>query len=376
MLDRAKVLRELHIITDNLFLDLRPQTDLAFKIWQDICKDPLFRIRCMQSYPPWLIPQWQEILDKTYAIAPLATAYSIMGIDGSQIYPDRHQGSSCYLINIGTATFRYNMATLQNQKSVEFFSKPFVFLPEQQSGDVTDLVNYQRQELEFDYACIFVKNCIEENRPLPDLILFDGSLIFWHLESKPEEIKKQYIEKYLKALDIFYEHKVLIAWYISVPKNKELLNLIRLKLANFDPNNNTDYKKVDNLVDLHVLSFFLEEEHRSIIFENQSSITQYYNPAQKPYFYYMHTGQEYGRVEIPAWIAQNPEYVEKISTLILDQTKKGFGYPICLAEAHEQAVVKGPDRDFFYHCIQKISIEQRKRITCSQKSMKKRMMNI
>jgi hypothetical protein len=47
-----------------------------------------------------------------------------------------------------------------------------------------------------------------------------------------------------------------------------------------------------------------------------------------------------------------------------------------LAEAHEQAVVKGPDRELFYQLVNKLGIEQKQRIFCSQKSIKKRRMGI
>ena len=62
--------------------------------------------------------------------------------------------------------------------------------------------------------------------------------------------------------------------------------------------------------------------------------------------------------------------------IILDQSTKGRGYPVCIAEAHEQAVVKGPDREFFYHCIQKMGIEQKRHLAFSQKTLKKRGIGI
>ena len=81
-------------------------------------------------------------------------------------------------------------------------------------------------------------------------------------------------------------------------------------------------------------------------------------------------------MEIPAWIARDQELLDRISRLLLDQAHKGNGYPVVLAEAHEQAVVKGPDRDFFYHLIQKLGIEKQRRITISPKSLKKRGIGI
>ncbi|MDP3889286.1 MAG: hypothetical protein Q8Q25_01945 [bacterium] len=56
--------------------------------------------------------------------------------------------------------------------------------------------------------------------------------------------------------------------------------------------------------------------------------------------------------------------------------QKGGGYPIAIAEAHEQAVVKGPDRDFFYHLLTKMSMERQHQLSVSQKSMHKRRIGI
>ena len=116
--------------------------------------------------------------------------------------------------------------------------------------------------------------------------------------------------------------------------------------------------------------------HRSIIFKNCSSISDYYPSVVRPFFFYIHTGAEIGRVEIPAWIAQEEQLVDYVASVIIDQCKKGSGYPVALAEAHEQAVVKGPDREFFYHFLQKMIIERGKPVSTSFKSLKKKGMNI
>jgi NurA-like 5'-3' nuclease len=82
------------------------------------------------------------------------------------------------------------------------------------------------------------------------------------------------------------------------------------------------------------------------------------------------------RVEVPAWIAHDEEKLKVIGKIVFDQAQKGRGYPVCLAEAHEQAVIKGPDREFFYHVLQKAGIEQKQHYAISQKSLKKRGIGI
>ena len=107
-----------------------------------------------------------------------------------------------------------------------------------------------------------------------------------------------------------------------------------------------------------------------------SDICAEYPAHLQPHFFYLHVGSEIVRIEIPAWIAQSELYVNTISRIILDQCTKGNGYPVLIAEAHEQAVVKGPDRDFFYHVITKLGIERNQRLFASAKSVKKRGIGI
>src|SRR5690606_18260071 len=133
---------------------------------------------------------------------------------------------------------------------------------------------------------------------------FDGSLIFWHLESKDAELKDQYLSKYLLALHQLYQQKVLIAGYISLPKNKELVNLLKLQQCNFKVNAQEDNKELDALVDTHIAFFYLEPYTRSTIFKNNASICKHYPNHLHPHFFYLNVGSEVARIEIPAWIAK------------------------------------------------------------------------
>ena len=167
----------------------------------------------------------------------------------------------------------------------------------------------------------------------------------------------------------------MFASYISSSKSKELINLIRLQLCDFDESNEA-YKKVDHLTDTNIASFFLNPFERTTVFQNHSTISASYPDLIKPYFFYLHNGDEVGRVEIPAWIAQDNQKVDLVAQLILDQCKKGYGYPVAIAEAHEQAVIKGPDREFFYQLVNRIGIKQKRSVRPSIKSMKKRRMGV
>jgi len=49
---------------------------------------------------------------------------------------------------------------------------------------------------------------------------------------------------------------------------------------------------------------------------------------------------------LPEWAALDEELLNLTHSLVLDQCRKGQGYPVALSESHEQAVVTGVDRKF------------------------------
>src|SRR5690606_31571287 len=113
--------------------------------------------------------------------------------------------------------------------------------------------------------------------------------------------------------------KLVAAWYISLPKSKELMSLIRLHLCNFDYKKKELYESIESMVDAHIMSQFLPAHTRSIVFRNRCSISELYPMHLRPFFFYINVGVEIGRVEIPAWVAQDNDAVDYIAQVVLDQ---------------------------------------------------------
>src|SRR5205807_1268529 len=101
----------------------------------------------------------------------------------------------------------------------------------------TDMVNAQRQKLELEAGCAWALRIQERAQELqqPQILLFDGSLIFWHLSAHEETVRQKLLAHYLDTIMQLYQKQVLCAWYISMPKSKELINLVRLSLCDFIP---------------------------------------------------------------------------------------------------------------------------------------------
>ena len=69
------------------------------------------------------MPLWQDNLGDVITIEPITYPHVVLSVDGSQIYPDRHNVLSCCLINTGSVVLPYNCVN----KHVQLFSDPTVF---------------------------------------------------------------------------------------------------------------------------------------------------------------------------------------------------------------------------------------------------------
>lgn len=368
MLDRTKIIKELAQRSGELSDVLKNEYDYARMLWSKISRDERFYERVWSESHRLTVPSWSGLLGDNHHIEP-CNSYEVLAVDGSQIYPDRHQGTSCFLINIGIVQLRYSPVG----SSVVFETVPYVAL----EGDkevyeyTPEIVNAQRTERELETGRDWMRK--ESGQGPSKLFLFDGSLIFWYVyqaPGSPGSEQNVFFAHYLALLDDFFEAELMLAGYISFPKSRDLINLVRV--AAQEEGNPSDFA---HLNDSTVAGFFLEPGARSVLFESHAPVVTHYPNHSRPYFFYINTGYEIARIEIPAWIALNKQRLGLVCQMIIDQTIKGHGYPVSLAEAHEQAVITHADKDFFYHLLQSMTFSSTG-LAASQKSIKKRRMSV
>lgn len=351
MLDRYKLLSQLDQADKDLFCNFTNDKSRALSIWDAVKDLQDLSSQIHKKKYSLLVPEWQGALSYRKKIDETIQEYGVLAVDGSQIYYDKHQGPGCYLINIGAIVFNYSIP----KSFVQVSSQPYVFFLSHQNREMasSDYINLQREEYEFARAWELSVDQKSENSEKPFLTMIDGSLIFFHLDSQEQEQKQAFLAKYFDYLQKFHDHNRLIVGYISFPRNKDLLNVLRLAAVQFEEPGLLEYELFEDVTDLHIAHFYLEPGYRSGVFKSKAPITYMYPGLLKPYFCYLHVGSEIVRLEFPEWIAQKEELVDQICRLAYDQAAKGRGYPVCLFEAHEQAVIKGHDRDFFYAVLQK-----------------------
>jgi len=101
-------------------------------------------------------------------------------------------------------------------------------------------------------------------------------------------------------------------------------------------------------------------------------VRQHYGEHQV-HFFYLKLEEEVVRVEIPQWIAERDDLVGLVHTLVMDQCRRGHGYPVALMEAHEKAVVTAADREGFRLLVEQAMADERVEVRSSGKSRSKRL---
>jgi len=315
------------------------------------------------------------------------TSFTVAATDGSHIDVDRHSSARCYLINIGKVVLHYGDspgAMLDSDASLHFGDE-LVF---------TDPRNGRRELIEG--ALLGVKRSIDELRALeqvsaelpgdrPTLALVDGSLILWGLSPRDYEgyIKEELLDRqYLETLDRLERRAgsggFALASYISYPRSAEVVNALRLWLC---PHDIADCERggcqrecdaIAGVTDSDIFESFLEPGQRSAIFLSGSRFMQKHYGGHRVYFCYVRLDEEVARLEVPQWVAADETLVGMVHAIILDQCRRGHGYPVALMEAHEKAVVTGADREGFRLLMERALADERIDVRSSGKSRSKR----
>jgi hypothetical protein len=186
----------------------------------------------------------------------------------------------------------------------------------------------------------------------------------------------------LDAWDQLRQAKIPLIGYLSASRSGESLNFLRLQTCPHPaPDCATHCPGQTDQAPCHVFaplrdaalwSAFLEPGQRSPLWRSSARILDLYGP-HTIYFCYVHVGTEIARIEFPSWVAEDAALLDSALSLALAQVQKGYGYPVALAEAHNQAVVRGGDRSRFFSLLEQQMIRAGlKNIGTSYKEARKR----
>ena len=308
-----------------------------------------------------------EPLDTRIDIQPPPYSHSVFATDGSQISPSHHEIAYCYLINVGRIMLHYGQSLhpLLDSLPEVFYKTEDLYIAKEWGIRLEEWMGYRRNVSEAqmlsEMACRWVLP--PGGHPdIPNLAMVDGSLIYWFLDGLPTEARTQILSPILAAWEQLKKTNIPLMGYVSASRSVEALNFFRLPACpHAHPNcvvhcgdlvDNYPCQKITPLRDATFWGSQLAPGQRSPLYRSSLRILDLYDDSQRVYFCYVNVGSEIARIEIPAWVAEDSNLFSQSLSIMLTQVQKGYGYPVALAEAHNQAVVRGGDRARFFALLE------------------------
>lgn len=328
--------------------------------------------------PPWLVADCKDTPPGTAHALPgeEPDVYTALATDGSQIPLDRHAVAPCFLLNVGEIVLHYgtgerpaltSRATLHYRDDELFTSEG--------GGDpvpLSEKIIANRRLLAESAA---LAGLIGAHRDRHALALVDDPLIVWTPQGESEAEQRRVIDGFCEMLKAGQEAGTPVAGYVSRPAHRDVVGALRLTLC--EPGCGHDPKglcaKLAQLTDAELYRVLLPRPgDRSPVFGSRARSLDLYPPEQRIAFFYLNAGPEIARVEVPLWVAEDCDLTDRVHALCYDQARKGQGYPIALAEAHERAVVRGPEREAFFRLVENAFVREDMPATQTRKAVSKR----
>ncbi len=338
------------------------------------------------SKTTWLVAGLTDGLAQHQKPQPVPAEFTVIAADGSHIDIDRHRSTRCYLINIGGVVLKYG-----SSPEAQLDSYPRLYFEDEEL--VVPSPTLKEREQLIEGPLLGIKRNVEELCRLNQLAaeipagsralaLLDGTLILWGLEAYPDFVADAMLHKaFLPCLDEMLKMRIPVASYISFPRSTDVVNVLRVALCPHDVANCDRYcsenkarecEVVAGVQDRELFSRLLDKGERSALFISPSKVVARDYGKHQVYFFYLNVDDEVARIEIPQWAALDNTMLDTIHSLVLDQCRRGQGYPVALSEAHEKAVVTGADREQFWQFVESSLVDEHMPAPTSAKSLSKR----
>ena len=253
-----------------------------------------------------------------------------VGIDGSQIYP----------LDRSPILWAYIQAVAYRMQRPPLFESQFVDIGTEiaQGGsqalellenrdELTTLTNAWRTLLEMRMACAAVQVYPGE------VILLDNGMLPWLSVGGSSAHRR--LNEYLELLLAL--RPGLVAGVISGPQSRLLARLVNLAEAETVEQG---LKDSHDIADSVLMRRLLRPGERSALFLHGSPRNKVFQDhSAGVYFFFLRVNeQEIARVEIPAWLAEDPRLVDSIHASVLADAHL-TGYSYVLSQAHQHVTI-------------------------------------
>jgi hypothetical protein len=344
----------------------------------------------------WLVAKLDGSPAAAHAVPQLPPRCTVIGVDGSQIEPDHHEGLAAYLLNVGTVVLHYGepagpRAVLESHPRLCYEEADLAVTVHGRRVQVAgELLGLKRSLEELDHLARLAEAARAEGR---DAVVgfVDGSLIRWTADAL--RVPESYLDDYLARFERLRRAGVPLVGYVSQSRSADVVNALRVQLC---PEHTPDcdrcpyvpgaaWPKADaawagpglpceviaGVLDRRLFDAVLHDGERTAAFGSRSSVLARYGEHHPVEFCYVHVGPEVARLEVPRWVVRDPALLGLVHAVVVDQARKGNGYPVVLAEAHQRAVVRGAERELFYRMVEEVLAKRGVRRWRSPKALHK-----
>lgn len=348
---------------------------------------------------PWLVALPLGSTGMVFDCPAPQTEFRVIGCDASSVPLDRHSSARYYVLNAGYAALTYGEtpgALLDSWSRLCFELEDLYLFPEKRSVPVDGAILGARMEVESLHTLrAWMDDHFPTNgspaehkvslsplpRSLPTIILRDGPLTLWTLQSETETVQDALLSDLLESLRFFQSCRIPVGGYISFTDGRDVANSLRVWLCDRQLNQcescASDHRELclalATLRDRDLYGFLLPGQ-RSGLFASSSQILSRYG-EQRIDFFYLNVGGEIVRIEIPQWVHTDPCLLDLLQGSIMDQCRRSASfppYPPALQEAHEQAVITATDRRMLQELAEQALGRQGQRWVRSAKDDSKR----
>ncbi|RPI98254.1 MAG: DNA double-strand break repair nuclease NurA [Chloroflexi bacterium] len=317
-----------------------------------------------------------EPINQGYPLPQPPERAMLIAADGSQVYPSIHAATVYYLTNVGIFVYHHGTEQLPEQ-----LTEPRLHYSDDEVRDehgqviTNTAVNARRSVVELQILAREAWHRRDCNCPL--VMLSDGPLLFWVGKDVPNgrELEADYMGALVHLHDTHaamkreFNQTASLAGYVDRPTSAFLVNLIYLmSLYDEDVRKSVleSRHELEGLTDRQLL-FNLLRDHpgmRSALMVQQSPQNKHYHEKGESLeiaFFYVNIGAQYdyqlARVELPMWVARDPQAVDSVHALVVDQCRLMWRYPYALTRADELAVIRAYERSQLEELIE---VEMRK----------------
>jgi hypothetical protein len=302
-------------------------------------------------------------LDERRTCSPEAPAATLIAVDGSQIYPDRHGIAPYYLLNVGSITLRQ-----RSGQAPLTASQPSLFFAEDELYDEKgrlrneEQVNRQRDRSEVQTLASLgeserLTSGAERSRLI--LALLDGPLLFWAPsqagDHEGQDETQRQLGHFTRQLSRLRRAQAVPIGYVDRPSSANVIRTLELAdLPEEQISRENVRKRGYGLLVDRMLFANLKPGERSALFASTAVLNdEYARAGHRIVFSYINVARREGaenaviaRIELPEWAAQDEEALDKIVGALYADCEL-TGVPYVLVRAHELAVVTSVERAEF-----------------------------